>query len=176
MKNEAFLDHMRRSVEEWKQASYVTPEILERYDHFLLEIEKFRDMARHFDSEKSVMMNAVLNFANSALKSLFLINTGGVFVVMMAVSAIVSKDSKYTHLLAPLAKECSYFVWGIVASVISVCFAYLAQRTYTANMDAKVGDRMNWLAIIAAGLSLAAFIAGAVSLRDVFLAGSCPGN
>ena len=173
MKNETFFEFIHKTTTAWKDKSK-TQEQREEYEQFLLHLESFRENAKNFDVEQKLMIEAVLDFAKSALKALLFINAGGVFVVMMAVSAIVSKDSKFTYLLPALAKECQYFVWGIVFSVCSVCGAYIAQRIYAAGLEEKYGDIANVASIVMGVMSLLAFIFGAISLRDVFLILPCP--
>lgn len=175
MKNETFFEFMRETAIGWRDKAG-NQEHREEYETFLRTLNSFKENARNFDTEQKVMIEAVIDFAKSSLKALLFINAGGVFIIMMAVSAIVSKDSKFVHLLAPLARECSYFLFGIVSSVCSVSAAYIAQRLYAANCKDRYGDYINVVSVIFGVLSLLAFVLGALALRNVFITVACPGS
>ncbi len=137
---------------------------------------------REFEFSQSAAQAALSN-ANFALRTLILINGGAAVAMLAFISSLATRP---TVNLATMTAPLVWFVWGIVSAGFSVCFAYFTN--YCIATSSSMKDRIwqhpwvsenskserwrktavwwQYLAVIAALLSLGLFIKGMLEVRE----------
>ena len=166
MKIEEFIDYMKDSVTCWR-ASGQYDLLKGQYDGFLITLEGFRNYAKSQDAAEKAKHELLIEFSKGSLRALLLVNTGGVFVVMTLLSAILSRHGKFIVLLPEIAKTAKIFIVGISFAVLTVLFSYLSQYFINDNKE-TIGKNVNWGAIASGAIAFGMFVYGAFSLQSVF--------
>jgi len=166
MKHEEFIDYMAHTVDGWKDSAELDSSKIQ-YAGFLRTVEQFRDSAKFHDNAKVAMHELLVEFSKSSLRSLLLVNTGGIFVLMTIISSMLSKESNFQKMIPAVASKSVYFIAGVSLSVATVLLAYLAQWLYNNTANIKYGLSTNVLAIVVGLGSFVFFIVGSVELMNL---------
>ncbi|MDE1967506.1 MAG: hypothetical protein KGI92_01250 [Alphaproteobacteria bacterium] len=151
---------------------------LEQYKALLqkdVENHKY-ELRHHLEQWKAarasdlISFRAVIDFANSAIKLLVLVNGGAVIAILTFLGNLVAKQDSDTAVVGASGFAITYFVVGLAAAVTAAAAAYLSQVCFTELSTEKRkkgwGNLFRAIGLATALVSLICFSVGAWVASD----------
>lgn len=140
------------------------------FEKYKLEYESFKDG-----------FNSCIQFANTALKSLLILNGGACLAILTTIGSMFSKsDRNFAGVSNSIADPLIFFGWGAFLAVSSAATSYVAQHHFCRTIESdgkivthnskfeKLGSYYQGLAVFSAAISLGLFLLGLYSAVEVF--------
>lgn len=135
------------------------------FDHEIA-LRKYESRLEHWKNAKIEMTRAVAGFAQSAIRTLVLINGGALLALLTFLGRLAdSQPALASQFSAPMI----HFSFGLVASCMVAMVAYAVQFAYDARQKLlKPGVYLHYFAVILAVVSLGFFVCGIIQSYQNF--------
>lgn len=105
------------------------------------------------------LFESVIAASKEAIRSLFLINGGGCVALLALMGQVAAKIGGGTAIAPTFGVALLGFAGGLFSATLLACLAYLGQAARHAKKN-RLGNAIQWAAIVVAIVSLGAFIFG----------------